>query len=435
MTTVISVENLSKSYRLGVIGTGTLRGDVERWWARIRKRPDPAARVDEAGASQDFGEFIWALKDIDLSVQQGEAVGIIGANGAGKSTLLKILSRLTAPTSGTVRLKGRLASLIEVGVGFHPELTGRENVYLNGAILGMSRPEVNRRFDEILDFSGIERYIDTPVKRYSSGMYVRLGFAIAAHMDSDILIVDEVLAVGDLSFQRKCLDKIDALKRDGHTNLLVTHNLSILRQVASRVIWLDHGKLMESGVPDEVVSHYTDYMLSGINTVAKKESVIASATQKSATSVKRKLIQKYEREDVLRLAQINSYKQTAVPGLLLQFVGDRAYFCPQDPKDHIALPFVVLPIHRKGGTRSLSVECLFTNLVAGEGPLVIQVQDDNTSTLIEREVSPAQKDLSEFKLSFDFPVTNGLLQFRLLFTSCVGSKAPLPRTITIHEFA
>jgi lipopolysaccharide transport system ATP-binding protein len=206
--TAISIENVSKSYRLGEIGTGTFRGDLRRWWARQRGKPDPYLKIGEPDYGNRMGESIWALKDINLHIEQGETLGIIGRNGAGKSTLLKILSRVTAPTSGQVKLKGRIASLLEVGTGFHPDLTGRENIFLNGAIMGMSKSGISRKFDEIINFSGEEKFIDTPVKRYSSGMYVRLAFAVAAHLDPEILIVDEVLAVGDAEFQQKCLGKM-----------------------------------------------------------------------------------------------------------------------------------------------------------------------------------------------------------------------------------
>jgi lipopolysaccharide transport system ATP-binding protein len=199
---VISVENVSKRYRLGLIGGGTLSADLERWWAKVRGKPDPLLKIGQEDQSNRQGEHIWALRDVSFQVQQGEVVGIIGRNGAGKSTLLKILSRVTAPTSGQVKVKGRVASLLEVGTGFHPELTGRENIYLNGAILGMKRAEIDRKFDEIVAFAEIEKFMDTPVKRYSSGMYVRLAFAVAAHLEPEILLVNEVLAVGDVGMQR-----------------------------------------------------------------------------------------------------------------------------------------------------------------------------------------------------------------------------------------
>ena len=241
---VISAENLSKAYSLGVIGTGTFYGDIKRWWAKQRGLPDPYSKVGGTDHGNRAGETLWALKDINFSIQQGEAVGIIGRNGAGKSTLLKILSRVTAPTSGEVKVKGRIASLLEVGTGFHPELTGRENIFLNGAIMGMSRSEIKRKFDEIVDFSGVEQFIDTPVKRYSSGMYVRLAFAVAAHLDPDILIVDEVLAVGDAEFQKKCLGKMESVsKGEGRTVLFVSHNMNAIEQLCSRAMLLDRGGL------------------------------------------------------------------------------------------------------------------------------------------------------------------------------------------------
>jgi len=205
----IKIENLSKQYRLGVIGTQTLRGDLQRLWWKIRGKGDPTLKIGQENTlSKKGGEYVWALRDINLEIKEGEILGIIGKNGAGKSTLLKILSRVTGPTTGKVKVKGRLASLLEVGTGFHPELTGRENIFLNGAILGMTKAEINKQFDAIVDFAGVAKYIDTPVKRYSSGMYVRLGFAVAAHLNSEILVVDEVLAVGDAEFQKKAIGKM-----------------------------------------------------------------------------------------------------------------------------------------------------------------------------------------------------------------------------------
>jgi lipopolysaccharide transport system ATP-binding protein len=256
--TVISIENLSKCYRLGVIGTGTFYGDLKRWWAIKRGRPDPYLRIGDADHRNRIGETIWALKDINLQIQQGEALGIIGRNGAGKSTLLKILSRVTIPTLGVVQVKGRIASLLEVGTGFHPELTGRENVYLNGAIMGMNRAEVTRKFDEIVDFSGVEKFIDTPVKRYSSGMYVRLAFAVAAHLEPEILVVDEVLAVGDLEFQQKCLGKMGDVTHEGRTVLFVSHNLSAIRNLCNRCLLLEKGLLLEDASPDAAIEKYID---------------------------------------------------------------------------------------------------------------------------------------------------------------------------------
>lgn len=252
----VHIRGLSKGYRLGVISTSTLHEDLSRWWARRRGRPDPLFKVDETAQASDSTEFIWALKNVTLSVGQGEVLGIIGRNGAGKSTLLKILSRVTAPTEGFVGIRGRIASLLEVGTGFHPELTGRQNTYLNGSILGMSRREVARKFDEIVDFAGVERFIDTPVKRYSSGMYVRLAFAVAAHLEPEVLLVDEVLSVGDVEFQRKCLGKMGSVAREGRTILFVSHNLAAIWSLCSRVCWLDAGVVVADGATKDVVSGY-----------------------------------------------------------------------------------------------------------------------------------------------------------------------------------
>lgn len=254
--TVISIENLSKSYRLGVIGTGTFFGDLKRWWARQTGRPDPYLKIGDTDYGNRQGELIWALSDINFNIQQGEAIGIIGRNGAGKSTLLKILSQVTAPTSGLVKVKGRIASLLEVGTGFHHELTGRENIYLNGSILGMNRAEINRKLDEITSFSGLEKFIDTPVKRYSSGMYVRLAFAVAAHLEPEILVVDEVLAVGDAEFQKKCLGKMGEVAHGGRTVLFVSHNMTAVSALCNRALLLDKGKMVSHGSVESILSTY-----------------------------------------------------------------------------------------------------------------------------------------------------------------------------------
>jgi lipopolysaccharide transport system ATP-binding protein len=259
MGIAIKVENLFKAYRLGEIGTGTISRDLERWLAKLRGKEDPFLRIGEENdrTTKGTSDVVWSLKDINFEIHQGEAVGVIGRNGAGKSTLLKLLSRVTAPTTGTIKAKGRIASLLEVGTGFHPELTGRENIYLNGAILGMRKKEIDRKFDEIVDFSGVERYIDTPVKRYSSGMYVRLAFGVAAHLESEILIVDEVLAVGDAEFQKKCLGKMkDVSSTDGRTILFVSHNMGAVNQLCNTAILLVNGRLDFEGSTAEVVSHY-----------------------------------------------------------------------------------------------------------------------------------------------------------------------------------
>lgn len=275
MTTVVSIENLSKSYRLGVISTGTFYGDLKRWWARRQGREDPYQRIGGIDYGNREGETVWALSDVSFSVQQGRAVGIIGRNGAGKSTVLKILSRVTAPTSGVVKVKGRIASLLEVGTGFHPELTGRENIYLNGAIMGMRRSEVNRKFDEIVDFSGVEKYIDTPVKRYSSGMYVRLAFAVSAHLEPEILIVDEVLAVGDAEFQRKCLGKMGDVASSGRTVLFVSHNMSAINSFCEDGIVLDKGQVSFMGNAGDAVRHYLEHAISGGDTAESERGFVS----------------------------------------------------------------------------------------------------------------------------------------------------------------
>jgi len=256
MSTVIRVENLSKYYRLGLIGGRTLHDDLHRWWAKVRKQPDPLLKIGQENRQNGTGESIWALRDVSFEVPQGEIVGIIGRNGAGKSTLLKILSRITAPTSGQVKVKGRIASLLEVGTGFHPELTGRENIYLNGAILGMKKAEIDRKFDEIVAFAEVEKFIDTPVKRYSSGMYVRLAFAVAAHLEPEILVVDEVLAVGDAAFQKKCLGKMGEVAKEGRTVLFVSHNMTAIKSLCGKAVLLRAGMVSQIGGANTVVNQY-----------------------------------------------------------------------------------------------------------------------------------------------------------------------------------
>jgi lipopolysaccharide transport system ATP-binding protein len=250
---VIAAENISKAYRLGQIGSGTLTEDLKGWWAKVQHKPNPLLMI---GQEDMDGMTLWALRGVSFSVEQGTLLGIIGRNGAGKSTLLKILSRVTAPTSGQIRVKGRIASLLEVGTGFHPELTGRENIYLNGAILGMKRAEIDRKFDEILGFSEVEQFIDTPVKRYSSGMYVRLAFAVAAHLDPEILVVDEVLAVGDAEFQKKCLGKMSDVAREGRTVLFVSHNMSAILRLTQESIVLKNGQLVMRAPSAQAVDYY-----------------------------------------------------------------------------------------------------------------------------------------------------------------------------------
>ncbi len=270
MATAIEFNNISKIYRLGLVSTGTLAHDLKRWWTmNIRRQEDPYLTIGETNDRSTKGEseYVWALRDIDFKVEQGDVVGIIGKNGAGKSTLLKILSKVTAPTTGTIRARGRIGSLLEVGTGFHPEMTGRENIYMNGAILGMTKAEITKKLDEIVDFSGCERYIDTPVKRYSSGMMVRLGFAVAAHLDPEILVVDEVLAVGDAEFQKKAIGKMqDVSKGEGRTVLFVSHNMTAVKQLCKSGIVLKDGLLSYIGTSEGAIEKYLGITTTENNT-------------------------------------------------------------------------------------------------------------------------------------------------------------------------
>ena len=254
----VKIDHVSKEYRLGAIGGGTLQGDLQSWWARIRGKEDPNSIIG-SDISAKRGERFKALDDVSFEVKKGEAVGIIGHNGAGKSTLLKLLSRVTAPSDGTIAYNGRIASMLEVGTGFHPELTGRENVYMNGAILGMTKAEIAKKFEQIVEFAEMEKFIDTPVKRYSSGMYVKLAFSVAAHLDSDIMVMDEVLAVGDMKFQQKCLGRMgDAANSEGRTVLYVSHNMNTIRQLCKRCIVMEHGKVIFDGDTEEAISIYME---------------------------------------------------------------------------------------------------------------------------------------------------------------------------------
>lgn len=276
---VIKAEGISKQYRLGLVGTGTVKDDMKRWWFNLRGKEDPFLKIGEANNRAVKGEsdYVWSLRDINFEINQGDSVGIIGRNGAGKSTLLKILSQVTQPTTGKIYTKGRIASLLEVGTGFHPEMTGRENIFLNGAILGMRKYEIQRKLDEIIAFSGVERYIDTPVKRYSSGMYVRLAFAVAAHLESEILIVDEVLAVGDAEFQKKCLGKMnDVSKGEGRTVLFVSHNMTAVQSLCNTGILLNNGTIDCIANVDVVLERYLKISKKNVEYKVKNENLEVS---------------------------------------------------------------------------------------------------------------------------------------------------------------
>ncbi|SHG44288.1 lipopolysaccharide transport system ATP-binding protein [Salegentibacter echinorum] len=288
MGVILKAENISKQYRLGRVGTGTLSHDLNRWWHTVRGKEDPYLKVGgvndrSAKATEDY---VWALRDINFEVNQGEVLGIIGKNGAGKSTLLKILSRVTAPTTGRIRTKGRIASLLEVGTGFHPELTGRENIFMNGAVLGMTKTEIKSKLDEIIAFSGCEKYIDTPTKRYSSGMKVRLGFAVAAHLEPEILVVDEVLAVGDAEFQKKAIGKMQDLSGgEGRTVLFVSHNMASVKKLCTTGIVLENGTMSFKGIIDETLSYYQNTYSENVHTIYHGNNIIKKANLNNETNV------------------------------------------------------------------------------------------------------------------------------------------------------
>ncbi|MBN8621545.1 MAG: ATP-binding cassette domain-containing protein [Flavobacteriales bacterium] len=316
----IKAENISKQYRLGEVGTGTITHDLNRAWAKLRGKEDPYLKIGESNdrSTKSGSEYVWSLKDINFEIEKGDAVGIIGRNGAGKSTLLKLLSRVTKPTTGHFEVNGRIASLLEVGTGFNPEMTGRENIFLNGAILGMRRHEIKRKFDEIVDFAGVERYIDTPVKRYSSGMYVRLAFAVAAHLESEILIVDEVLAVGDAEFQKKCLGKMgDVSKGEGRTVLFVSHNITAVKELCNTGILLKnglidyHGNIMETALQyQKSNSSTTEYVFDGVpeNAIGNEKISLLEFTVKP---VKGKII------DIESGVRVKLVFENNVPGINL----------------------------------------------------------------------------------------------------------------------
>lgn len=293
---ILKAENISKQYRLGTVGTGTLSHDLNRWWHAIRGKEDPYLKVGETNdrSSKGNSDYVWALQDINFEVNRGEVLGIIGKNGAGKSTLLKILSKVTAPTTGVIKSRGRIASLLEVGTGFNPELTGRENIYLNGAILGMTKKEIASKIDEIIEFSGCERYIDTPTKRYSSGMTVRLAFAVAAFLEPEILVVDEVLAVGDAEFQKKAIGKMQDISRsEGRTVLFVSHNMAAVKSLCTKGIVLEHGKVVFKGTSEEAVNHYL-----ANQSISNEENLLNRNDRKGTGEIKFKRIELFNKDNL-----------------------------------------------------------------------------------------------------------------------------------------
>ena len=384
MTTAIALEDISKLYRLGVVGTGTISHDLNRWWHRVRGKEDPYARVgqvnDRASGNDDTSgdpDYVWALKDINFEVQEGEILGIIGHNGAGKSTLLKLLSRVTAPTSGFIRTRGRIASLLEVGTGFHPELTGRENIYLNGAILGMRKHEIDAELDNIVDFSGCAKYVDTPTKRYSSGMTVRLGFAIAAHLRSEILIIDEVLAVGDWDFQKRCIEKMQQVARSGRTLLFVSHNMASVRKLCQRSVILNKGTIDCVGDTTEMIERYMATRMGGM----------------------------IEAERTYELVEDKPFQIT------------RAYLSGEDgePRQKFSCSEAI----------TLNVDCLSRRPVSGLYGYVDVSRSDGTSVLVGDSFDPGENPLHELpagrhQIQLTIPARtlgHGSWQFTLNFTS------------------
>lgn len=346
--TIIKIQNLSKQYRLGLVGTGTLSHDLKRWWTTsVRGKEDPYLKIGETNVRDSKGEsqYVWALKDINLEVEQGEVLGIIGKNGAGKSTLLKLLSRVTKPTTGTIKYNGRIASLLEVGTGFHPELTGRENIYMNGSIMGMTRPEITRKLDEIIAFAGVERYIDTPVKRYSSGMTVRLGFSVAAHLEPDILVVDEVLAVGDAEFQKKAIGKMqDVSKGGGRTVLFVSHNMAAVEKLCGKALVLNDGVVAFEGNVKKAITNYvksceerkTAKTIKQATIIHNKDIVIENIEINNSSSTEIKIDNSFKEIKFKLTGNLNTKIRMALELGILDDKGNMlAYYSPGHTYGHI----------------------------------------------------------------------------------------------------
>ena len=319
---ILKAENISKQYRLGLVGTGTLSHDLNRWWCKIRGKENPYLKIGDTNnrATKGTSDYVWALQDINFEVKRGEVLGVIGKNGAGKSTLLKILSKVTAPTKGSIKCGGRIASLLEVGTGFNPELTGRENIFLNGAILGMTKKEISSKLDEIIEFSGCERYIDTPTKRYSSGMTVRLAFAVAAFLEPEILVIDEVLAVGDADFQKKAIGKMQDISREGgRTVLFVSHNMAAVKSLCTRGIVLENGKVVFEGDVEESIQYYlkgNDELLNSIDISERKGNGIVKINQVETYGAKRNLLPQTGQPFHLEFELVNIKK---TPSSLIRF--------------------------------------------------------------------------------------------------------------------
>ncbi|MFL5789619.1 MAG: ABC transporter ATP-binding protein [Flavisolibacter sp.] len=369
--TVIKIEEVGKLYRLGEIGTGTLSHDLNRWYARIMGKEDPFSVVGETNdrTTRSDNEYVWALKDISFEVKQGQVLGIIGRNGAGKSTLLKILSKVTTPTTGKIKLRGRIASLLEVGTGFHPELTGRENIFLNGAILGMTKTEIKSKFDEIVDFAGVERYIETPVKRYSSGMYVRLAFAVAAFLEPEILIIDEVLAVGDAEFQKKCLGRMkDVSRNDGRTVLFVSHNMGAISNLCDSALLMQYGKIIDEGNVDHVIANYNKFNFNSESEITFEDEVI-------------RRLEAYQRGDEIFIKAVYSH-DTLIRQPNLGFVIHNELGDPITGANPIKLGIIEFGEPKKSGEILIKVKS--PKLVDGSYTISIWFNDGKGDTLFHK---------------------------------------------------
>ncbi len=405
---ILKAENISKQYRLGLVGTGTISHDLNRWWSRIRGKEDPYLKVGDTNdrTSKANSQYVWALKDINFEVKRGEVLGIIGKNGAGKSTLLKILSKVTGPTTGEIKTKGRIASLLEVGTGFHGEMTGRENVYLNGAILGMTRKEIKSKINEIIEFSGCERYIDTPVKRYSSGMTVRLAFAVAAFLEPEILVIDEVLAVGDAEFQKKAIGKMqDISKGEGRTVLFVSHNMAAVKNLCTRGLLIDKGKIVLNDNIDKVVDSYLS-----------NEDVVSTSSKSLINSIRDTGAQQ-----IMTSIEILN-KEGVISGRDVCF---RIYF-KEDYKENISLGYLIKDDKDANIHASNMKQCdlLFENKTSRFIDL----------TLKNLPLAPGKYSLSLYfgNGNYDLDVIDNAIFFQVFWDNTSNIKAPLKKWGNVH---
>ena len=388
MATAIEFNHVGKQYRLGLVSTRTLSHDLNRWWhTAILKEEDPYLRIGEVNdrtIAANHSQYVWALRDIDFKVEQGDVVGIIGKNGAGKSTLLKLLSKVTGPSVGTIRARGRIGALLEVGTGFHPEMTGRENIYMNGAIMGMTKAEVTRKLDEIIDFSGCERYIDTPVKRYSSGMTVRLGFAVAAHLDPEILVVDEVLAVGDAEFQKKAIGKMQDVSRgEGRTVLFVSHNMASIKALCRRGILLDNGSVSFDGLINDTIELYLKD-----NEFDETGSILSKAEYLSNEIRLKNVLVNGKQDRVLKLAYPNRKIEVEIEGELLNDIHISIEARVYDNQNNLLAKFAPVlmktevPLVSKGVFKLKETIILPDNMTNGEYRLQLEVTHPNVQYLV-----------------------------------------------------